>query len=149
MRRIGTAFAVVLFAGVFLLTGCSTAQRDMQRRSAYVDSHPELSEDMAESIIAERVMVGMTEDMVAASWGQPSRTQEIKDEHAAVLWVYGNAFVGGPLTNLYFDTDHKLVKYEVQDIAHTGDQQAGGGDNNSVIAPTSTATGSLAKGPSY
>ena len=63
-----------------------------------------------------------------------------------VVIVYGNAWVGGPLTNLYFDGEGILVKYEIHDMAAQGDQGASGAPASAIPVPTST-TGASAKSP--
>jgi hypothetical protein len=137
----------VILAGLLLLAGCSTAQHDAQRRVDYVDAHPELSDLLAESILAEQVQVGMSTEMVEVSWGKPSRVQSLRDEETPTLWVYGNAWVGGPLTNLYFDPEGTLVRYEVQDLSVTGDQGPSGSADDKILTPATTNTGALSKTP--
>ena len=105
---------VVLIIGTFLIAGCAS-NRAAQRRSLYVDDHPELSEQMAEAILDGQIMVGMTGEMVQVAWGTPVRTETIDEGEFAEIWVYGNYFVGGTITSLFFDEDQLLVRYEVQD----------------------------------
>ena len=142
-----TVLLLVVLAGLFLLAGCSTAENDARRRMEYVDAHPELSDLLVDTILAEQVQVGMSTEMVEVSWGKPSRVQTLKDEETPTLWVYGNAWVGGPLTSLYFDPEGTLVRYEVQDLGITGDQGPAGGADDKVLTPTTTAGGALSKTP--
>ncbi|NNF07874.1 MAG: hypothetical protein HKN21_14010 [Candidatus Eisenbacteria bacterium] len=136
---------VAMVAGVVFLTGCSSVDNAAQRRALYVDSHPELTDRMADSILNEQIVVGMTKDMVAASWGNPSREEAVEDEAIRSLWIYGNIFVGGTLTNLYFTEDDVLLRYEVADQsahANTGSFK----NSEDQIAPKGNASGALAKG---
>jgi len=50
-----------------------TAELDSekQRRQKFVNQHPELSDQMVKSIMKGDVAVGMTREMVEASWGKP------------------------------------------------------------------------------
>jgi hypothetical protein len=111
-----------------------------------VDEHPGLSDRMAESILNQRIQVGMNQEMVQASWGKPSRIEASKEEGIQTLWVYGNVFVGGTITNLFFDEEAVLVRYEVQDQqahANSGSLES----PTEKLAPTSTTDGTLSKGP--
>ena len=112
MRQYLRVALVVLVAGV-LISGCMTTSSAVKNRTLYVDAHPELSEMMADAILNGQIMVGMTADMVTASWGNPSRIEDVQEEGVASHWIYGNYFVGGNITNLFFDAGDKLVRYEV------------------------------------
>jgi hypothetical protein len=109
--------ALVLLAGVFLIAGCTTSDQAAIKRSLYVDEHPELPEMTAEAILNGQVMVGMTEEMVETAWGKPVRIEPVdKDDgpgDVAMRWIYGNYFVGGNITSLYFTEDGLLARYEV------------------------------------
>jgi hypothetical protein len=113
MRPIVT-LALLITAGVLVLTGCA-ADQAASRRSTFVDEHPSLSETMAEAILNGQIMVGMSEEMVKVSWGSPARVASVTDdeEDAKVQWIYGNYFVGGNITNLYFSDSGTLLRYEV------------------------------------
>jgi hypothetical protein len=113
MRQYLNLFLVVLMAGVLVLSGCATTNQAAVNRAMFVDAHPELSELMADAILNGQIMVGMTEEMVAAAWGKPTRVEAIEDEDAPTRWIYGNYFVGGNITHLYFGLDKSLVRYEV------------------------------------
>jgi hypothetical protein len=113
MRSVTLALFVFV-AGVLVLSGCA-ADQAATRRTTYVDEHPDLSEVMAEAILNGQIMVGMSEEMVKNSWGSPARVGTVseEDDEAKVQWIYGNYFVGGNITNLYFDDRGTLLRYEV------------------------------------
>jgi len=112
MRSVTLAL-LVLVAGVLVLSGCASNQAET-RRTTFVDEHPDLSEVMAEAILNGQIMVGMSEEMVKSSWGSPARVGTASDEDdAKVQWIYGNYFVGGNITNLYFDEKGTLLRYDV------------------------------------
>ena len=95
--------------------GCSTAAQDAQRRMEFVDSHPGISELMAQAILDEEILVGMDDSMVTASWGRPARIEvgELEGEPME-LWIYGNVWNGEPLKHLFFDNENTLVKFEIR-----------------------------------
>ena len=99
-----------------LLSGCATTNRTAQLREAYVMEHPNLTEMQADAILNGRITLGMTEEMVMAAWGVPTRVQPVKEkteEGAESQWFYGNYFVGGSITELFFDKAGILLRYEV------------------------------------
>ena len=81
-------------------------------------------------------MVGMTEEMVETAWGKPVRIEPVDEAGSgddAVRWIYGNYFVGGNITNLYFTKDGLLARYEV----NREETHANGG----VVSTAGTGTG--------
>jgi len=127
-------------------TGCSTTDTAAQKRSLYVDAHPELTELMANAILAEQIQIGMSSDMVEVAWGKPSRVEKANKEGMGDKWVYGNFFVGRTITNLFFDPDHMLVRYEVQDQATTA-AGASPDSPSTTVEGASTPPSELTKGP--
>lgn len=71
-------FIVLLI--MLLLIGCYTS------REGYVTAHPELNPKIKEAIIKGKVLEGMTEDEVRASWGSP--TQVVKGTEGDFYYVY-------------------------------------------------------------
>lgn len=113
MRQYLMLSVVVSMALVLVVAGCASVDRAALNRSLYVDQHPELTELQAEAILAGQIMVGMNQDMVQTAWGKPVRVQAVDLEDVDTQWVYGNYFVGGNITSLYFDPAGTLVRYEV------------------------------------
>jgi outer membrane protein assembly factor BamE (lipoprotein component of BamABCDE complex) len=129
MRRYLILTLIVALAGILWISGCTTAEQGALERSLYVDDHPEISELMADAIINEQVVIGMTEDQVMVAWGKPVRAESTQEEGVAERWIYGNYFVGGNITSLYFDEDGKLARYEVnnqKNLTHNGTISTGG-----------------------
>lgn len=114
---------VVVLAGVLLVAGCATTNHVAMERALYVQQHPDLSEQMADAILNGQIMVGMTKEMVQTAWGKPVRCEAVDctklkpqpEDTITERWIYGNYFVGGTITNLYFDDEGTLVRYEVRD----------------------------------
>ena len=136
---------VVLFAGILVIAGCGSVNRTLMTRTLFVDDHPELSEMQADAILNGQIMVGMNNEMVTAAWGKPSRIQTVEANDASKQWIYGNYFVGGTITNLYFDFEGKLVRYEVNyEPTHAnGGSITGDGSTGSVLL--SGSSGLLSK----
>ena len=146
-RRHGIAVGILLLGvgPVLGLSGCGSMESTVERRSLYVDEHPELSETMAEAILAEQIQLGMTTEMVEVAWGKPSRMETVHRDGVGAMWVYGNYFVGRTITNLYFDPDNVLVRYEVKD-----QQTAASGaspDPPTTNTDGATTPGEISKGP--
>ena len=122
--RLLTAFSSLCVV-LTLVVGCASLDTGAQKRSLYVDAHPDLDSVVATAILNGHIMVGMTEDMVQASWGKPSRTEKLAAQPGSPThWIYGNYFVGGTITDLYFDKSGALVRFEVnsQSGASPGDR---------------------------
>jgi hypothetical protein len=112
MRRL-ILVGASLIAVVVLAAGCASTDKAAALRETYVMDHPDLTEVQANAILAGEIVLGMDREMVTASWGEPTRTEDVQVEDATEHWVYGNVFMGGTLTSLYFDEKGNLVKYEV------------------------------------
>jgi hypothetical protein len=112
MRQILTLSLVALVAA-FALSACSSLDQGAMKRAMYVDQHPELPATMADAIRDGQITVGMTQEMVQVAWGKPVRTEQLSKGDAASQWSYGNVFLGGNITSLYFDMAGLLVRYEV------------------------------------
>ena len=113
MRRHLILTLTVILAGILWISGCTTAKQGALQRTMYVDDHPELSELTADAILNEQIMIGMTDEQVEMAWGKPVRVESTPEENVSELWIYGNYFVGGNITSLYFNEDGLLARYEV------------------------------------
>lgn len=143
----------LIFIGVSILmtaalvSGCATTNRAAQLREAYVVEHPSLTEMQADAILNGRITIGMTEEMVVAAWGVPTRVQPVKDSEdgAQNQWFYGNYFVGGSITGLYFDKAGMLLRFEVSGEPNAANSVSGsladnGGIERTVVTPTEGKT---------
>lgn len=133
-----------LMLAVASLWGCSSFDSASQHRAMYIDTHPELSEEFAQSILAEEVSVGMTAEMVTVSWGNPSREESFKSGPVAMQWTYGNIFTNGTLIDLFFNADQKLVKVEQRGLA-SAPNSAGSLSRNDLELDSPSRTVDLAK----
>jgi hypothetical protein len=112
MRQILILSLVALCAAI-ALSACSSVDHGAMQRSLYVDQHPELPSAMGDAIRDGQITVGMTQEMVQIAWGKPVRMVQVAQVDAVSEWTYGNYFMGGNITSLYFDTAGLLVRYEV------------------------------------
>src|SRR5262245_3546650 len=112
MRQI-LILTLVALCAAFVRSACSNVDQGAMKRSLYVDQHPELPATMADAIRDGQITVGMTQEMVQVAWGKPVRMGQVTQLDAASEWTYGNYFMGGNITNLYFDSAGLLVRYEV------------------------------------
>lgn len=70
------------------LSSCATAQK---RRQDYVKAHPELDDQIKESILNGKIILGMTKAQVIASWGRPVRIrQPVGSWRVYEQWIYYN-----------------------------------------------------------
>jgi len=63
------------------VTGCASMSKPLAKsnqnlRQEYVNNHSELSKEIKQAIINAKVIEGMTEEQVVASWGKPSKINE-------------------------------------------------------------------------
>jgi hypothetical protein len=89
--------------GAMGFSGCAgtTAGLDAERRLTAVQEN-DLDDTVRKAILNGRVMVGMTEGMVAASWGLPhSVRSSVSDGWES--WSYGSRFTPGWETTLIFE----------------------------------------------
>ena len=112
MRQI-LILSLVTLCAAFVLSACSSVDQGAMKRSLYVDQHPELPSTTADAIRDGQITVGMTQEMVQIAWGKPVRMEQVQQVDAVSEWTYGNYFMGGNITNLYFDPAGLLVRYEV------------------------------------
>lgn len=99
--------SLIVFLCLFL--GCATPsynsnaqtleQAAAQRRQSYVASHPELPPAAKERILSGGLYMGMTKDMVLASWGPSSNVTRSGDE-ISIREVWGYCSKVEPLSDL-------------------------------------------------
>ena len=134
MRRHLILTLTVVLAGILWISGCTTAEQGALQRSMYVDDHPEISELTADAILNEQIMIGMTDEQVEMAWGKPVRVESSPEESVSELWVYGNYFVGGNITSLYFDEEGLLARYEVDNQQNTALNGAYSGGSQAALS---------------
>ncbi|MDD3375052.1 MAG: hypothetical protein PHY73_04945 [Candidatus Omnitrophica bacterium] len=72
-----------IFLFFFTLLGCVSTKPfgvpDRNSRQEYVQANPEISDNIKKAILEERIVVGMTKEQVAATWGKPSSIDDSND----------------------------------------------------------------------
>jgi hypothetical protein len=115
-------WGAMVLLGCLALAGCAgTASRvDSERRLMAVESRS-VPPDIREAIIQGRVLIGMSDGMVAASWGMP-KTVRSKPAANAVreTWTYGVDRTPGYEAELTFE-DGTLVEMRATRLHHVLD----------------------------
>jgi outer membrane protein assembly factor BamE (lipoprotein component of BamABCDE complex) len=114
-RSLLTLIALLCVAA---LIGCqaTTMSKQHARRLDFVNSHPELPQELKQAILDGKVASGMTREIVVASWGNPTRIEEIRteDDGDRESWYYGNYFLEGTVVKLDFEGE-RLTSFSVND----------------------------------
>ena len=104
------------------VVGCSATSLDNHnsRRLDYVNHHPELNDSMKQAVLNGKVALGMSRDVVVASWGPPTRIEKVETPEGPMEgWHYGNYFLEGTVVSLTFD-DKVLRNFEMKDRRREG-----------------------------
>ena len=101
----------LLFCCSLFFGGClDSAAQKVQRRQTYAESRPNLEPEVRYAIFNRRIITGMTQEQVTASWGRPQRIKRnIYSFGVYEQWIYGSwclNFKNGILTT------HKIKKTE-------------------------------------
>lgn len=132
----------LIVIGAIGLTGCAgtTGRVDTERRLTAVEN-TDLRDDVRRAILAGQVMVGMSEGMVAASWGLPRSVRAMLVE-GRESWSYGSRFTPGWETTLIFEhgTLVDVQKARVQALNDLWDRtvEMRSADPHSVARPERT-----------
>jgi hypothetical protein len=75
--------------------GCfDSAAQNMQRRQSYAQSHPDLEQAIRSAIFNRRIIIGMTQEQVTASWGRPQRIKRYVYSFGVYQqWIYGSQYL--------------------------------------------------------
>ena len=80
----------LLFCCSLFFCGCfDFAAQNVQRRQTYAESHPNLEHAVRNAIFNRRIIIGMTQEQVTASWGRPQRVKRtIYSFGVYEQWIY-------------------------------------------------------------
>ena len=83
-------FCCSLFFG-----GClGYAPEKVQRRQTYTGNHPNLENVVRYAIFNRRIITGMTQEQVTASWGRPRRVKRnVYSFGVYEQWIYGSWYL--------------------------------------------------------
>jgi hypothetical protein len=75
--------------------GCfDSAARNVQRRQRYAASHPNLEPAVRYAIFNRRIIAGMTQEQVTASWGRPKRVKRnVYSFGVYEQWIYDSWYL--------------------------------------------------------
>ena len=77
---------IMLFCIIFF-AGCASVM--LSRPEEYVQNNPQLSEVLKDQILRNQISIGMTKEMVHASWGDPYFTEKVRTATQSIEnWVY-------------------------------------------------------------
>lgn len=78
-------------------------EKTRQRRTQFVNNNPGLSEANKERILNGNISIGMTKDMVRASWGEPNDiNRTLRANYTREQWIYGRT---SNRKYIYFEND--------------------------------------------
>ena len=104
MKR--TFLFLILIIFLLLLSACTALliDQDFERRKQYVQTHPEVDTYIKTIISQGKIVRGMTEDQVKASWGHPyDINRSVGSWGVREQWCYGYWHYGWrPTSFLYF-----------------------------------------------
>ncbi|MCH2450559.1 MAG: DUF2845 domain-containing protein [Gracilimonas sp.] len=67
-------------------------EKTSQRRSQFVNNNPQLNEEDKDRILNGYISIGMTKDMVRASWGEPDDiNRTLRENYTREQWIYGSS----------------------------------------------------------
>lgn len=101
----------VLMVLALMLCGCATMF--VNRRQAYVDAHPDLSEKTKQAILNGEVFVSMTKEEVIASWGDTNqKNQSISFLGTSEIWTYGGCSQYGCNMNMVTFAGDRVISLD-------------------------------------
>lgn len=114
--RLCDRYHVVLLLVLVTMGGCAAgAGVTLDTRSTYVTEHPETPADFVPAILNGQIMLGMSESMVMASWGAPTRVEVLQNDGLHDhKWVYGNYLASSAVSHLFFK-DGRVELFEFVD----------------------------------
>lgn len=95
--------SLVVAAGVLLFTACGKTGR-LERQIEWVHLNPDASEEVKRAVLGKKLIAGMSEDAVLASWGEPAEKLSLGGGDAR--WVYRKPQVS---SGRRFEVEYTLV----------------------------------------
>lgn len=89
-----------------MLSGCAA-----RRRLEYIDSHPDLPEEIRQGILVGTIVKGMNKKEVILSLGKPTKKDIFNDAFGAMeVWTYGDC-INQKCSMLYFNSGGQLLYF--------------------------------------
>ena len=93
-------------AVVITISGCAA-----KRRQQYIDSHPDLPEEIKECLLSRNIVKGMNEEQAILSLGKPNKKDTYENYFGITeIWTYGDC-IGKKCSMLYFDAQGQLAYF--------------------------------------
>jgi len=95
-------------AVVITISGCAA-----KRRQQYIDSHPDLPEEIKECLLSRNIVKGMNKGQVLLSIGKPNK-KDVYENYFGIteIWTYGDC-ISKKCSILYFDAQGRLVYFSL------------------------------------
>jgi hypothetical protein len=90
--------------GLVLLAGCDGGPGRLARQREWVDLNPNAPERIRRAVLGKKLVQGMTEKAIIASWGEPDRKTRLGSADAR--WSYVRPQVGD---GVRYDIEYILV----------------------------------------
>ena len=88
------------------ISGCAA-----KYRQRYINSHPDLSEEIKECILSRNIVRGMSKEQVLLSIGKPDKKDTYENYFGITeIWAYGDS-ASKKFSLLYFDAQGRLVYF--------------------------------------
>jgi hypothetical protein len=137
---------LIVFMTLVLVTGCASSQH------RYLASNPNLSKDVAEAILKNNIVHGMTKENVRVSVGDPEKTHGyIKDGRLIELWIYSE-FAWHELEEIIFENgfvigwnlpDSVKKRLEEEAVVELLEKVSEHRTTSSFISPQTVGSGSM------
>ena len=88
------------------ISGCAG-----KRRQQYINSHPDLPEEIKESILSRNIVKGMSRKQALLSLGKPNKKDTYENYFGITeIWTYGDS-ASKKCSMLYFDAQGRLAYF--------------------------------------
>jgi len=93
-------------AVMVLISGCAA-----KRRQQYINSHPDLPEEIKDCLLSRNIVKGMSKEQVLLSIGRPDKKDTYQNYFGITeIWAYGDS-ASKKCSMLYFDSQGRLVYF--------------------------------------
>jgi len=88
------------------ISGCAA-----KYRQRYINSHPDLPEEIKECILSRNIVKGMSKEQALLSIGKPDKKDTYENYFGITeIWAYGDS-ASKKFSMLYFDAQGRLVYF--------------------------------------
>lgn len=93
-RSMKKLFSLFIILMMVIFVSCKEKTKETEKemirpQEKYINEHPDLKEEVKQNILAELVEIGMTEEQVRASWGNPDHIEIFNSDYNSYKrWIY-------------------------------------------------------------